>query len=83
MLSKDRKTYALDSVIFKVGEIVVHKRMGYTGKIVRLNKYSAIIEIAPTLDNFLIWENVTHKQIKVTNIAKHFKHEIYASTINL
>lgn len=83
MLSKDRKTYALDTVIFEVGGMIVHKRLGYTAKIVRLNKYSAIIEIPPTLDNFLVWENVTPKQIKVTNIAKHFKHQLYAPKINL
>lgn len=79
------ETFALNTVIFKTGGIIIHKNLGYTAKILNLYKRgNALIEIPNTPENSRIWEGCKlPKTFKAINIAKHFKHQVYAPTINL
>jgi hypothetical protein len=86
MLSKDKKYFALNTIIFEKGQTIQHKNLGYTAVIKRFLAHgNALIEIPNTPENQRIWACLKDSkgayQIKATNLAKHFKHQIL--TLNL
>lgn len=85
MIKTTRKHIALDSIIFELGETIVHKNLGYTATIKRIcRRGNAIIEIPDTHQNALIWGgNKLPMTFKALNIAKHFKHQLEQPILNL
>lgn len=75
------ETFALSHIIFKTGDTIIHRNLGYTAKILKLySRGNALIEIPITPDNIRIWNQIP-KPFKALNIAKTFKKQVYAPTI--
>jgi hypothetical protein len=79
------KTFALDYLILTVGDTIVHRRLGYTAVIKSLNsRGNGVIEIPISPENTIVWNGYKLPMtIKVKNIVKSFKKQVYAPKINL
>lgn len=85
MIKTTSKYIALDSIIFEVGQTIIHKNLGYSATIKKIcRRGNAIIEIPDTPANSLIWKGVSlPKSFKALNIAKTFKHQLKQPILNL
>lgn len=70
------KTFALDNIIFKTGEVIVHKNLNYTAEIKELYKNGDAMVIVPmTAENSAFWTKLP-MTFRAKNIAKHFKKQV-------
>lgn len=78
------KTLALDNLILNVGDIIVHKNLGYTATIKSLHKSgSGLITVEDSPQNKLVWGEKLPFTFKAINIAKHFKKQPINPTLEL
>lgn len=84
MLSKDKKYFALDRIIFECGDVIVHKALGYTAEIKSLHKRgSGLITVPNTPENKKVWGENLPKTFKALNIAKTFRKQLTNPTLEL
>jgi len=71
------KTFALNTLILTIGDVITHKSLGYTATIVSLHKRgSGIITVNDSPENKRVWGEKLPFTFKANNIARTFKKQL-------
>lgn len=78
------QTFALNTLILNVGDVITHKQLRYTATIKSLHKCgSGLITVEDTPENKTVWDRSLPFTFKAMNIASTFKKQLTNPKLDL